>query len=91
VSQDTPSAERTNLILSLLVVAGIAGVAYADSLVVTISLAYLYLLPLALSALVHRLRTSLALSFLCVALHDWLAVGWGRLEGKVAAPVSHVS
>jgi hypothetical protein len=36
--------------LSLLVLAGIAAVAYADHLVRTVSLAFLYSLPLALSA-----------------------------------------
>ena len=71
---------RTNLLLSLAVVGGIAAVAYADRVVVTISLAYLYILPLALSALVHRLRTSLVLALFCMLLHDMFGpfqdVGW---------------
>jgi hypothetical protein len=45
-------------------------VAYADKSVATVSLAPLYFLPLALSALVHPLRISLALSIVCLVLHD---------------------
>ena len=58
------------LVLTVVVVAGISGVAYADKSVATVSLAPLYFLPLALSALVHPLRISLALSIVCLVLHD---------------------
>jgi sigma-B regulation protein RsbU (phosphoserine phosphatase) len=58
------------LVLTLAVVAGISAVAYADKSVASVSLAPLYFLPLALSALVHPLRISLALSIVCVVLHD---------------------
>ncbi|MGD0157189.1 MAG: PP2C family protein-serine/threonine phosphatase [Terracidiphilus sp.] len=44
--------------------------AYADKSVAPISLAPLYFLPLALSALVLPLRISLALSIVCLVLHD---------------------
>src|SRR5216683_2712796 len=57
------------LVLTVVVVAGISAVAYADT-VATVSLAPLYFLPLALSALVHPLRISLALSIVCLVLHD---------------------
>ena len=60
------------LVLSLVVVAGISTVAYADKSVASVSLAPLYFLPLALSALVHPLRVSLALSIVCLVLHDLL-------------------
>ena len=63
---------RSQPFLSLLVFAGVAAVAYADHLVTSVSLAYLYFLPLALSGFVHRLRTSLTLVFVCVFLSDWL-------------------
>lgn len=62
---------RASLVLNLAVVAAIAAVAYADYVVLSISLGYLYVLPLALSAVIHRRRTSLALVVVCVALHDW--------------------
>jgi hypothetical protein len=60
----------SNLVLSFVVVAGISAVAYADKSVASVSLAPLYFLPLALSALVHPLRISLALSIVCLVLHD---------------------
>ena len=58
------------LVLTIVVVAGISAVAYADKSVASVSLAPLYFLPLALSALVHPLRISLALSIVCLVLHD---------------------
>ena len=59
--------------LSLLVVAGIAAVAYTDLVVQShVSLGYLFLLPLAFSALVHRLRFTLVLVLLCTVLQDLL-------------------
>src|SRR4030088_1839189 len=61
------------LVLSLVVVGGISTVAYADKSVASVSLAPLYFLPLALSALVHPLRISLALSVVCLVLHDLLS------------------
>lgn len=61
------------VVLTVLVAAGIAAVAYADRFVASISLAPLYFLPLALGALVHPLRVGVALSIVCVALHDVLS------------------
>ena len=58
------------VVLTVLAAAGTSAVAHADRSVPSISLAPLYLLPLALSALVHPLRTGVALSIACVALHD---------------------
>ena len=58
------------LVLTVVVLAGVSAVAYADKSVATVSLAPLYFLPLALSALVHPLRISLALSIVCLVLHD---------------------
>jgi len=58
------------LVLTAVVLAGVSAVAYADKSVAPISLAPLYFLPLALSALVLPLRISLALSIVCLVLHD---------------------
>jgi serine phosphatase RsbU (regulator of sigma subunit) len=58
------------LVLTVVVLAGVSAVAYADKSVAPASLAPLYFLPLALSALVHPLRISLALSIVCLVLHD---------------------
>ncbi len=69
------------------VAAGILGIAYADAIVEgNISLAFLYLLPLTLSALYHRLGTTLVLAGLCVALRQLLGpfqyFGW-HLSGRI--------
>jgi hypothetical protein len=69
---DISSKAQIHPVLSLLVFAGIAAVAYADHLVAGVSLAYLYFLPLALSAFVQRLRTSMVLVLICAFLGDWL-------------------
>jgi len=61
---------HVEVLLFFLVCGGIGAVAYADSHVETISLAYLYILPLALAAMTFRIRVTLPLVFLCVALHD---------------------
>jgi serine phosphatase RsbU (regulator of sigma subunit) len=66
--------ERLSIVvLTSVVAAGIAVVAYADKSVTSFSLAAFYFLPLALSALVHPLRVSIALSIACLALHDFLS------------------
>lgn len=76
-------------LLSLLVATGIASVAYADHLVVSVSLAFLYFLPLALSSFVHRLRTSLLLVLLCVVLSDQFGppehTGWQHIVRNLLA------
>ncbi len=76
--------KHAELLWLLAAVAGIAGVAYADFLVVSISLGYLYVLPLSLSALTQRLRVTLVLVGICVLLHDLLGPyehsGWPILH-----------
>jgi len=78
---------RTDFLLLFAVLAGIAAVAYADSLVVTISLGYLYVLPLSLAALVFPLPITMTLVGICVVLHDWLGPfvhsGWQMLYRNV--------
>ena len=67
--------ERLSIaVLTSVVVVGMAVVAYADKSVTSFSLAPLYFLPLAVSALVHPLRITMALSIVCLALHDLLRV-----------------
>src|ERR1700730_1220269 len=61
------------LVLTIVVVAGISAVAFADKSVTSFSLAPLYFLPLALSALVHPLRITIALSIVCLVMHDLLS------------------
>jgi serine phosphatase RsbU (regulator of sigma subunit) len=79
--------KRTEFLLLFAVLAGIAAVAYADSLVLTISLGYLYVLPLSLAALVFPLPITMTLVGICVVLHDWLGPfvhsGWQMLYRNV--------
>ena len=90
--QETPQQTKLTYLASAGVAAGIAGIAYADFLVEgNVSLAFLYLLPLTLSALYHRLGTTLGLAGLCVALRQWLGpfeyFGW-HLSGRIIITLS---
>src|SRR5258707_2917845 len=53
-----------------LVLGAIGAVAYADHLVVSLSLAYLYILPLAVGAIFLRKEVSYSLIVICILLHD---------------------
>jgi sigma-B regulation protein RsbU (phosphoserine phosphatase) len=54
-----------------LVLGALSAVAYADHLVVSISLVYLYLLPLVLGAIFLRKEVSYSLIVVCVLFHDY--------------------
>lgn len=54
----------------VLVLGAIGAVAYADHLVVSISLVYLYILPLAVGAIFLREELSYSLIVVCILLHD---------------------
>ncbi len=87
--------ERLSILaLTSVIVAGIAAVAYVDRSVTSLSLASLYFLPLALSALVHPLRISIALSIVCLALHDLLSpvrdTGIRHFTGDAATLLGYV-
>src|SRR5712671_8194762 len=53
-----------------LVLGALSAVAYADRLVVSISLVYLYILPLAVGAIFLRKKVSYSLTVVCVLFHD---------------------
>src|SRR5947209_16972836 len=53
-----------------LVLGAISAVAYADHLVVSISLVYLYILPLAVGAIFLRQEVSYSLIVICILIHD---------------------
>jgi hypothetical protein len=55
----------------VLVLVAIAAVAYADHIVVSISLVYLYILPLAVSAISLQREISYSLIAVCILLHDY--------------------
>ena len=55
----------------VLVLGAVGAVAYADHLVVSISLVYLYILPLAVGAIFLRREISYSLIAFCVLFHDY--------------------
>ena len=55
----------------VLVLAAIAGVAYVDHLVVSLSLVYLYILPLSVGAIFLRRAISYSLIVGCILFHDY--------------------
>src|ERR1700726_1549436 len=55
----------------VLVLGAIGAVAYADHLVVSISLVYLYILPLAVGAIFLRREISYGLIAVCILFHDF--------------------
>jgi serine phosphatase RsbU (regulator of sigma subunit) len=67
-----------------LILASIAAVAYADFIVSTASLGYLYILPLGISAMFLRTRISYALIAVCVFLHDFFGPPYSSLEARIA-------
>ncbi|HSR68556.1 MAG TPA: PP2C family protein-serine/threonine phosphatase [Acidobacteriota bacterium] len=69
--------DRIIRVESLLIGLTIGAIAYGDYLAgPDLSLGYIYLVPLSYSALTHRLRTTLLLVVVCVALRQW----FGPLE-----------
>src|SRR5258708_11825446 len=55
----------------VLVLGAVSAVAYADHVVVSISLVYLYILPLAVGAIFLRKTVSYSLIVVCVLFHDY--------------------
>jgi serine phosphatase RsbU (regulator of sigma subunit) len=71
--------------LSFALVAGaIACVAYADYLVKSISLSYLYILPLVVAAILLPRRITFTLTLICVFLHDLLAPPYSTVLVRIA-------
>src|SRR2546430_6003343 len=62
----------------------IAVVAYADHLATSVSLGYLYILPLAISAMFLRSNISYALIAGCIFLHDLFRPAYFSLQGRIA-------
>jgi serine phosphatase RsbU (regulator of sigma subunit) len=68
---------------AVLVFGSIASVAYADFIVTSISLGYLYILPLGISAMFLRSQISYGLVAVCVFLHDLFGVPYASLEARI--------
>jgi sigma-B regulation protein RsbU (phosphoserine phosphatase) len=67
----------------VLVFGSIGAVAYADFLVTAISLGYLYILPLGISAMFLRSRVSYGLIAVCVFLHDLFGSPYPSPEARI--------
>jgi len=77
-----------------LVLGAVSAVAYADHLVVSISLVYLYILPLAVGAIVLRTKASYGLIVSCVLFHDCVLPARyqsGRFESVTICPQFYAS
>src|ERR1700681_3238338 len=67
----------------LLVFGSIAAVAYADFIVTSISLGYLYILPLGISAMFLRSQISYGLIGVCVFFHDLFGPPYPSPEARI--------
>jgi sigma-B regulation protein RsbU (phosphoserine phosphatase) len=68
---------------AVLVSGSIAAVAYADSIVTSTSLGYLYILPLGISAMFLRSQISYGLIAVCVFLHDLFGDPYPSPEARI--------
>jgi sigma-B regulation protein RsbU (phosphoserine phosphatase) len=66
-----------------LVLGSIAAVAYADFIVTSISLGYLYFLPLGMGAMFLRSQISYGLIIVCVFLHDLFGPPYSSLGARI--------
>ena len=69
---------------ALLIFGSIAAVAYADFIVSSVSLGYLYILPLGISAMFLRTPISYALIAVCVFLHDLFGPPYPSPAARIA-------
>ena len=67
-----------------LVLGSIAIVAYADHIATSVSLGYLYILPLGISAMFLRSKISYGLIAACLFLHDLFRPAYFSLPGRIA-------
>ena len=68
---------------TILIFGSIAAVAYADFVVSSVSLGYLYILPLGISAMFLRTRIGYALVAVCVFLHDLFGPPYPSLQARI--------
>src|SRR6202166_5312161 len=68
----------------VLIFGSIAAVAYADFIVSSVSLGYLYILPLGISAMFLRTRISYALIAVCVFFHELFGTPYPSPGARIA-------
>lgn len=69
---------------ALLIFGSIAAVAYADFIVASVSLGYLYILPLGISAMLLRSQVSYALIAVCLFFHDLFGPPYPSPAARIA-------
>jgi len=77
------AADGPQWLPAVLVFGSIAAVAYADFIVTSISLGYLYILPLGISAMFLRSQISYGLIAACVFLHDLFGPPYPSPEARI--------
>src|ERR1700720_2163829 len=77
------AADGPQWLPAVLVFGSIAAVAYADFIVTSISLGYLYILPLGISAMFSRSQISYGLIAVCVFFHDLFGVPYPSPEARI--------
>src|SRR5258708_852650 len=77
------AADGPQWLPAVLVFGSIAAVAYADFIVTAISLGYLYILPLGISAMFLRSQISYGLIAVCVFLHDLFGPPYPSPEARI--------
>lgn len=77
------AADGPQWLPAALVFGSISAVAYADFIATSVSLGYLYFLPLGISAIVLRSQISYGLVVLCVFLHDLFGPPYPNPEARI--------
>jgi serine phosphatase RsbU (regulator of sigma subunit) len=86
------SEHRVTGLLNFVVIAAVAAVAYADwTIVADVSVAYLYVLPIALCALVNPLPFTIALGAICTFLGDIFGPPAESLQWRVIHNVVYLA
>jgi sigma-B regulation protein RsbU (phosphoserine phosphatase) len=82
------AADGLRWLPAALVFGSIGAVAYADSIATSVSLGYLYFLPLGISAIVWRRQISYALAIVCVFLHDLFGPSYPNSAARITHNLS---
>src|SRR6202049_4926079 len=82
------AADGLRWLPAALVLGSIGAVAYADSIATSVSLGYLYFLPLGISAIVWRRQISYALVVVCVFLHDLFGPSYPNSAARITHNLS---
>ena len=82
------AADGLRWLPAALVFGSIGAVAYADSIATSVSLGFLYFLPLGISAIVWRSQVSYPLAAVCVFLHDLFGPSYPNSAARITHNLS---